>query len=68
MGRWGAAELECLSTGCSQVVGDGEAELWAASPCPQRGFGLMTVLWVVLAKMKMLGEDGSMVWLWLPGK
>lgn len=66
MGRWGAAEVECLSTGCSQVVGDGEAELWAAGSVPKRGFRLMMVFWVVLAKRKMLGEGGIVVR--LPGK
>lgn len=61
MGRWGAAEVECLSTGCSQVVGDGEAVLWAAGSVPKRGFRLMTMLWMVLAKRKMLGKGGIVV-------
>lgn len=47
MGRWGAADLECLSAGCSQVVGDGEAALWDAGYIPKQALGSSCALGVI---------------------
>lgn len=74
MGRWGAAELECLSAGCLQVVGDGEAALGVQDSSPKRlhvldsALGVLRVKVRVRWKRKMLGEGGTMVWLQLPEK
>lgn len=56
MGRWGAVELECLSTGfCRWLVMAGLCAGWW-DPSPE-GFEVS----VALAKRKVMGKDGALV-------
>lgn len=63
LSKWGVGEPPSWSVSrqvsCRWLVTAGPHAGLRESP--QRGFGLLTVLWVVLAKRKTMEEDGAVV-------